>query len=214
MLCIDGLPALGSTIDLSSIQNPDLSALALTASYTPSAGSTGTFTITGYPTSFKVANGNGPYGIAGNSVYDLTALINKNTGQLISGSLLIGGTISSASVPNASSGTLLTATLTNFGFSNSGGDFFQFVANITGGDLAHYYSSTMGIQVDASDSEFAGSFLTSFSTDVFATTSDNASFNVVPEPSAVFLMLTSLLCALSLSIRRLRWRAKLLYSLG
>ncbi len=90
---------MGSTLDLSDIQNPDLAALALTASYVPSAGSTGTFTISGYATSFKVDSGDGPYAIGGNDTYNLTATINKNTGQLISGTLAIDGTMSSSSVP-------------------------------------------------------------------------------------------------------------------
>jgi hypothetical protein len=204
ILIFDASPAKGGTIDLSGIQDPDLAALSLTTSYTASAGSTGTFSLTGWPTSFTISPGAGPYAISVTGTYNLTAQINKSTGQLISGSVLIGGTI--PSVPGASSGTLLTGTLTNFGFANGGGDFFQFLVNITGGDLAHYYNGKMGIQVDANNSGFTGSFLTNFASGDSDTTSDNASLTVVPEPSTGLLILVGLasLGFASLRTRKLR----------
>jgi hypothetical protein len=193
-LIIDVSPAMGSTIDLSGIQNPDLAALSLTTQYTPSAGSTGTFSITGWPTSFTVSNGDipQPITISPSGSYNLTAQINKVTGQLLSGTISIEGTI--PTIPGVSSGTLLTGTLTNFGFSNGASDFFQFLVNITGGDLAHYYTGKMGIQVDANNSGFTGSFLTSFASAASDTSSDNASMTVVPEPSTAMLLLGGLAC--------------------
>jgi hypothetical protein len=202
-LIIDVSPAKGSTIDLSAIQNPDLAALSLTTKYTPSAGSTGTFSITGWPTSFTVSNGGSPQAISVTGTYNLTAQINKSTGQFISGSFLIGGTI--PTVPGANSGTLLTGTLTNFGFQNGGGDFFQFLANITGGDLAHYYPGKLGIQVDANNSGFTGSFLSSFASADSDTSSDNASLTVVPEPTTAMLLVCGLAC-LRVAARRNRSR--------
>jgi hypothetical protein len=191
-LIIDVSPVKGSTIDLSDIQNPDLAALSLTTKYTPSAGSTGTFSINGWPTSFTVSNGGSPQAISVTGTYNLTAQINKATGQFISGSFTIGGTI--PTISGANSGTLLTGTLTNFGFGNSGGDFFQFLANITGGDLAHYYPGKLGIQVDANNSGFTGSFMTSFASAASDTSTDNASMTVVPEPSTAMLIIGGLAC--------------------
>ena len=147
--------------------------------------------------------GAGPYAISVTGTYDLSAQINKATGQLISGSIYIGGTI--PSLAGVSSGTLLTGTLTNFGFGDSGGDFFQFLVNVTGGDLAHYYSGPMGIQVNANNSGFTGSFLTSFASGDSDSSADNASLTVVPEPSAILLLLSSLAC---LSIASVRYRSR------
>jgi hypothetical protein len=202
-LIIDVSPARGSTIDLSDIQNPDIAALSLTTKYTPSAGSTGTFTINGWPTSFTVATGDGPHAISVTGTYSLTAQINKATGQFLSGSFMIGGTI--PTMPGINSGTLLTGTLTNFGFGNGGGDFFQFLANITGGDLAHYYPGKLGIQVDANNSGFTGSFMTSFASADSDTSSDNASLTVVPEPSTATVLCGGLAC-LTIAARRRRAR--------
>ena len=192
MLCIDGSPAAGSTLNLSP-QDPDLGALSLTASYEPSSGSTGTLSVTGWPTEFTLS-GTDSLDIGGNSSYNLTALINKLTGNEVSGSLAIDGTIPSL---GASSGTLLTGTLSQFGYQSSGGDIFEFVFNLTGGDLAHYYTtSQIGIILTATGSGFTGSFLTPFGTDASQAVSDNYGYTAVPEPSAGVLLLGVLCCVL------------------
>jgi hypothetical protein len=190
---LDGAPARGSTINLVG-ETPDLAANSLTTDYQPSSGSTGTFSITGWPTSFTTSSGS-LYAISGSTSYNLTALINKSTGQLLSGSLSIDGTIPSLS---ASSGTLLTGQVAewDYGYQNGGGDVFEFIVNVTGGDLAHYYSGQLGIIATASGSGFTGSFLTSFSTDPSQTATDNMAIVSVPEPSSVLLLLGVLSCGL------------------
>jgi hypothetical protein len=164
-------------------QNPDLAALNLTVDYQPTSGSTGTLTATGWPTSFTITGTNTPdYPSIDNGTYDLTAQVTK-TGQPISGTLDIGGTIPGL----ASSGTLLTGQLSQFGFQNSGGDIFEFVFNVTGGDLAPYYHGQTGVILDATGSGFNGSFANTFSTQADEAVADN--FTVVPEPSTTVLLL-------------------------
>ena len=160
----------------------------MTASYQPSAGSTGTFSVTGWPTEFTLSATNSQY-ITGNSSYNLTALINKTTGQLISGSLAIDGTVPAL---GASSGTLLTANVTQFGYQATGGDIFEFVLSPTGGDLASYYPAQLGIIVTATGSGFTGSFLTSFGTDPSQAVSDNFFTTTVPEPTSAVLLVVAL----------------------
>ena len=183
ILGIDVSSARGSSLDLVP-QNPDLAALSLTVDYQPSAGSTGTLTVTGWPTSLTTSGTNTPdYPIIDNGSYDLTAQITK-TGQPISGTLDIGGTIPGL----ASSGTLLTGQLSQFGFQNTGGDIFEFTFNITGGDLAPYYNGQTGAILTATGSGFDGSFASSFSTQACEAVADNFTI-VVPEPSMVALLL-------------------------
>jgi hypothetical protein len=202
MLCIDESPAAGSTLNLSA-QYPDLGALSLTASYEPSSGSTGTFSVTGWPTEFTLSGTNSP-AIGGSSSYNLTAIINKLTGDPVSGSFAVDGTIPSL---GASSGTLLTGTLSQFGYQDAGGDIFEFVFKLTGGDLAHYYSTNqIGIILTATGSGFTGSFLTPFGTDASQAVSDNYGYTAVPEPSTGILLVGVLACVLPVFTRR-RWCA-------
>ncbi len=195
-----GSPAKGSTLDLSR-QDPDLSAQFLTVDYVASAGTTGTLTATGWPTSFTITGTNTPdYCEIDNGQYSLTAQITK-TGQPISGTLDITGTIPGMSTP---SGTLLTGQLSQFGFEPPpGGDIFEFMFNVTGGDLASYYNGQAGIILTATGSGFDGNFMTSFSTQVSQAVSDN--FGVVPEPNTAILLVNVLAFGLpALVYHRLR----------
>lgn len=212
ILCIDGLSAAGSTLNLQP-QDPDLNAGFLSVQYTPSAGSLGTLTVNGFPLTIALSSTGTTYTISstgGTIDYQLTAQINENTGQATSGSLDIGGTIS----PIATSGTLLTGTLANFGFQNSGGDVFGFVFNITGGDLAPYYHSQVAVNLTATGSGFTGSFTTPFATSAYAGVADNFYYTTsVPEPSAGLILFgaTSFLL-LVCKCHRGRWRKRYLNS--
>jgi hypothetical protein len=179
----DESPAKGSTLDLQQ-HNPDLYAGFLTAQYTPSSGSTGSFTATGWPIAFNISGTSTPdYPTINGGTYSLSASISQ-TGLPLSGSLNVTGTIPGL----ATSGTLLTGTLAQFGFAPGGGDIFEFVYNVTGGALAPYYHGTTGVILTATGSGFTGSFASSFATDASQAASDNF-FMPVPEPSSVWLLM-------------------------
>jgi hypothetical protein len=196
-LDFEGSPARGDT------QNPDLTASFLSVDYVASAGSTGTFTVSGWPTAFSITGTNTPdYTFIDNGQYSLTAVITK-AGQPISGSLDVLGTIPGLA---ASSGTLLTGQLSKFQFEPPpGGDIFDFVFNLTGGDLAHYYvDGQIDVNLIATGSGFDGSFATSFATDPSQAVSDN--FFAVPEPamgiSLLSLFVFGLLALACCGVRR------------
>jgi hypothetical protein len=183
----------GDSLGLTS-QNPDLFASFLTIDYSAS-GSTGTLTVTGWPTSFNI-NGIGTPNyplIGGNDAYSITAQINKTTGQPVSGILDVTGTIAGL----ASSGTLLTGQLTRFGFMPPpGGDVFEFIFAVTGGDLAPYYHGQVGVEVTATTgSGFDGSFTASFDSLPSETVADNFPLPAVPEPAVATQLLGALAMA-------------------
>jgi len=198
------LPAMASSLDLSA-QPPDLSAGYLNVTYD---ATTGTLSAVGWPMSFN-EGGNPPEhaSIVGGN-YDLTADLTQS-GLPVSGSLKITGTIPGL----ASSGTLLTGQLqlsqSGFGFQSpqaiqqsGSGDIFEFVFNVTGGDLAPYYQGKASVILDAWCSGFNGSFTTSFAASPYLSVADNSA--VVPEPSTAILLLTAL--ALGLPASASRWR--------
>lgn len=101
---------------------------------------------------------------------------NPSPGQLYSGLLSISATTSGTGslsiegqVPDlgATSGTLLLGSLAQFGYMDppSGGEIFEFVFNVTGGDLASFFSPQIGVILDANSSHFTGSFLPGFAND-------------------------------------------------
>jgi hypothetical protein len=190
-------PARGSTLDLQQ-QNPDLYAGFLTADYTPSSGSTGSFTATGWPISFNVSGTSEPdYPTINGGTYSLSASITK-TGLPLSGSLNVTGTIPGL----ATSGTLLKGTLAQFGFAPGGGDIFEFIYNITGGDLAPFYHGKTGVILTATGSGFTGSFTTNFATNASQAASDNF-IMPVPEPSSALLFMA--LIGIGMLSARFRW---------
>lgn len=76
---------------------------------------------------------------------------------------------------------LLTGNITEFGFMDSpGGEIFEFVFDVTGGDLAPQFGPLGGVILDAVDSGFGGTFDTSFANSGFSGVSDTAP---IPEPA-------------------------------
>jgi hypothetical protein len=75
------------------------------------------------------------YNNAGGS-YDIVAKID-NLGNPVSGTLTIDGYIPSL-LGSQGTGTLLTGSLSRFGYPNAGGDPLEFVFTNTGGDLSGY----------------------------------------------------------------------------
>ena len=143
ILSCECLPAMASSLDLSA-QPPDLSAGYLNVTYD---ATTGTLSTVGWPMSFNTGGNTPEHASVVGGNYDLTAHLTQS-GVPVSGSLKITGTIPGL----ASSGTLLTGQLqlsqtgsqAGFGFQSpqaiqqsGSGDIFEFVFNVTGGDLAH-----------------------------------------------------------------------------
>jgi hypothetical protein len=134
--------------------------------------------------------------------YKLNAQVNP-AGTPISGSLDITGTIPGL----ATSGTLLTGTLSQFGFMDSGGEIFEFTYNVTGGDLAHFYSGQTGIILNSVNSGFSGGFANSFSSPSPPSPALGFSDNggMVPEPATIVTFLGAVAFGLPvIAFRRLR----------
>jgi len=122
--------------------------------------------------------------------FDLTATIDAS-GNLGGGTITIGGTIPGLGY---NSGTLLTGTLTIFGFPDVPPDDpaapFEFIFTVTGGDAAGLYGSTGGTILTGHN--FGGSFGSNFD-NLFAgfpgTGAAGADTGVpVPEPSSALLI--------------------------
>jgi hypothetical protein len=184
----------GGTLNLAA-HPPDLSAGFLTTSYD---ATTGILTADGWPISFNLSSSLTPdYPTILGGQYKLSAHIGPD-GSMIGGSLDVTGTI-----PNlANSGTLLTGQLAQFGFQSEGGDIFEFIFNVTGGDLAPYYNGSTNVILGATCSGFNGSFANNFAAMPYLSIADNT---IVPEPSTTILLLSALALGLTaLTSLRLR----------
>ena len=163
---------------------PDIFSSSITTGY-----ASGVFTANGIAMTID-DDGIGPSinfdAIVANS-FSLTAMID-GSGSLSSGSISITGSITSLS---ATSGTLLTGTLTDIGFPDAGGNPLEFLFDVTGGDLASLYGGLGGVIL-------SGSGLPISSTPWANDFSNNGrglsdTFSVVPVPAAVWLFGSALL---------------------
>ena len=141
-----------------------------------------------------------PEPIAGGT-FDLTATID-NAGNLVNGTIAIGGTVASLGF---NSGTLLTGTLTAFGFPSVGGDPFEFLFDVTGGDAAALYGAgSVPAGVILSGTGFGGDFGSDF--DNLSTSPGTgiavANVGTVPIPAALWLFASGLLGLIGLARRR------------
>jgi len=115
--------------------------------------------------------------------FNLAATVDA-AGAASGGSLTIAGTIPGLGF---NSGTLLTGTLSSFGFPDAGGDPLEFIFNVTGGDAASLYGATANVVLTGAALP-ATLFASDFSNDGLGQ-SDTA----VPEPSAAALALAGAL---------------------
>lgn len=145
------------------------------------------------------------YDIGPNTAIDIDMMLNPTTGAPLSGTLTILGDASSYFAASPS-GTLLTGTISQFGFAGSGNagsgtENFQFIFNTTGGDLASLYP-TIAVNLTFAEVNFSGIFGNTpfFNTDSYTAQADTfagpPSVTPVPEPASL-----SVLCfgALALS---------------
>jgi hypothetical protein len=144
-------PAKATPIGLVLEDFPDIFSGFITVDYTASGDA---LTADGLAATIDL-DGGGQQTIT-SGTFDLDATID-DLGSLVSGTIAIGGTVASLGF---NSGTLLTGTLTAFGFPDGAGQTFEFLFDVTGGDAAGDYGSVGGILL--SNTGFGGSFESDF----------------------------------------------------
>jgi len=149
-----GVPtATASPLSLTLLQAPDIISGFLDISYD---AATDTLSVSGFALEID-DDGVGPAETINGGSFDLSASIDAS-GALSGGSVSIGGTIPSLGY---SGGTLLTGTLTAFGFPDLGGDPLELLFDVTGGELAALYGAG-SVGIILGDTGFGGSFANSF----------------------------------------------------
>jgi hypothetical protein len=145
--------------------------------------------------------------LGANTAYTITATID-HSGNATLGlpSLVINGEVGEV---GATSGTLLTGTLAKFGYMDPpGGGQFDFVFNVTGGDLASSFGPQVGAILIGASTTFTGVF--SDPAGFHNSTQDGAVDTFpVPEPATLALLATGGFLALGRRIRRTRQSATL-----
>ena len=146
-------PALASPLNL-NLLTPDITSGFIVVNYN---ATTDVLQATGTALSLDF-DGIAPpdHAISGGS-FSLTANINAS-GSLVSGTLTIGGTVAALGAGSP----LLTANLTQFGFSSSPlTQVFEFTATVTGGSQAAAFGTTIGTILNLGGG-FGGSFNSNF----------------------------------------------------
>lgn len=118
--------------------------------------------------------------------YSLTAIVDA-VGNA-SGSISITGTVPTAGM---NSGTLLTGTIDAWGYVDGGGEIFEFIFAVTGGDLLPYYPTGLsgprgGTIIATTDTGFTGDLGLNFSSFSYTAVSDTFP---IPEPASIASML-------------------------
>lgn len=175
--------AQGALIGLDLLETPDVFSGFTDVEYTALSDQ---FSVTGESLSYDDDGIGAPETIV-NGAYDIIATVD-DAGAASGGSITIDGDIPGLGVPGPS---LLTGTLVDFGFEDPpGGMIFEFLFEVTGGDLAPDYGGAgalFGVILDINSNVFDGTWLTDFATSGGAGVSDAAP--LVPGPSALALLM-------------------------
>jgi len=184
---------------------PDITAGFVTVNYDPNGAGAGRGRLTAHgftnaldldglaPMDYSTANGKFV-----SSFFDVFVDLDPLTASPFTGGLTVQGKVP---LLGATSGTLLTGTLSGFGFQNPpGGEIFEFLFSTSGGDLAPIFTPHVGVILDASSSGFNGMFNAAFSNwdDGVADT-----FAYIPEPLTVVGVLLGLIGGAGYLRRRL-----------
>lgn len=175
-------PAQATPLNLTLSNFPDIISGFIDVIYD---ATTDNFSASGY--ALELDDGVGmPESISGGT-FDITVMID-DSGVASGGTLTIGGTVLALGF---SSGTLLTGTLTDFGYSGTGGDPLEFLFDITGGDASGLYGAApAGVILSATN--FGGSFAVDFDNligGVLYTGTGTAISDIAPVPEASSLLL-------------------------
>lgn len=194
-VCMVALPAKASPLGLTLLDHPDIASYYIHVDY--NAG-TDNFNATGVALTFDDDGIHLPLYIT-DGVFSIDATVDE-LGNPTGGTLSITGDVLGYSP------TLLTGNLTDFGFQDppDGGDPFEFLFTVSGGELAiPYYGglgSVVGVILSAVDGGFDGTFDADFSNSGFGV-ADTAP---IPEPTSLALLAA---VGALLSARRGRRRA-------
>lgn len=177
-------------LDLTLLDSPDTLSGFLDVTYN---ATTDQFQVDGFALQiFDDVNGVTPIA---NGLIDLDATVD-GTGTLLGGSV----TISGQALGFGNFNPLLTADLTAFGFQDpSGGELFEFLFDVTGGDLAIpvFYGNpgdkVGGLILNADSTGFDGTFDADFDNNFGLPGFGNgvSDAGVIPEPTSLTLMLLS-----------------------
>lgn len=189
-------PLSAGMLDLELLDSPDVFSAFLSVSYDSAAEE---LHAVGF--AFTLEDEFGTLTNINNGTFELFASV-SNTGVATNGTLTIGGELLGLGSVNP----LLTGDLTDFGAMDGGGDLFEFLFTVTGGDLANTENygepgAIVGVILTGAfdDSDSAGVFSGDFANGGMGF-SDTAR---VPEPATIWLGLFGL-CAIA---RRKRRRA-------
>ncbi|MCH7813751.1 MAG: PEP-CTERM sorting domain-containing protein, partial [Planctomycetes bacterium] len=156
-----------------SLLTPDIASAWLTVDY--NAGSD-LLTATGFAMTFDSDGVAPPDENITSGFFDISLPVDLN------GAITVGvGTLTISGLVASGGPSLLTGDIVAFGYLDGGGEIFEFLFDVTGGDLAGNFGSQVGVIVDAWDSGFSGSFDSGFSNSGFGVSDTGA----VPEPGTL-----------------------------
>ena len=189
-----GVTTHAATLNLTLADSPNIFSTDIGVQY--NAG-TGSLTASGQASTLD-DDGIGPALVIDSTCCTPSFVLSANVdsaGNASGGSLTIGGTVSSLGF---TSSTLLTGTLSSFGFPATGGDPFEFVFDVTGGDAAGLFGSQFGVVLTG----------TGLPATLFTSNFNNArngqanAASIVPIPAAVWLFGSGLLGLIGVARRK------------
>ena len=193
-----GSAAQAAPLNLTLLDFPDIVSQFIDVTYD---SLTDSFDATGFALELD-DDGSVPAEAIADGTFGLAATIDAGGNLIGGGSLTIGGTVASLGY---NSGTLLTGTLTAFGFPNAGGDPLEFLLDVTGGDAAGLYGGAPAGVILGGGTGFGGDFSTDFD-NLFnsqpGTGTAVADVAPVPLPAALWLFGTGLLGLIGVGRRR------------
>lgn len=169
-------PAQASLLNLDLLL-PDIESAFITVNYDATAN---LFTASGITLTLDFDGVAPPDQNIANGSFGINVFVDETGVLAAGGSLEITGTVLGFGP------SLLTGDLVALGFMDSGGEIFEFVFELTGGDLSVDFGSVVGVILNAGNSGFAGSFDVDFSNSGFAGVSDTAP---IPAPATGLLFM-------------------------
>lgn len=175
LVLIAGAAAQAEPLDL-SLLTPDIASAWLNVDY--NAGSD-LLTASGFAMTLDFDGVAPPDENITSGIFDISLPVDLN------GAITVGvGTLTISGQVTSGGPSLLTGDIAAFGYLGGGGEIFEFLFDVTGGDLAGDFGSQVGVIVDALDSGFSGSFGSGFSNMGFGVSDTGA----IPEPGTLGML--------------------------